>query len=233
MAALHDGENFLVARYALAITPGLNLTDPRPIRRERTKVLAAGVSEPVQGFTGLPNVSAELGALRTLFDTTTLENREFVVPTLEKNLKEQPYSILHVASHGEFVGDAAKSFVLTFDSKLSMDRLNEVIGLFRYREDPLELLTLSACETAEGDDRAALGLAGVAVRAGARSALATFWQVHDAAAAELVTSFYRELRDPGVSRAVALQRAQLKVMSNPRYGHPGYWSSFLLINNWL
>lgn len=233
MAALHDGEKFLVAQYALAITPGLNLTDARPIRRDRTRVLAAGVSESVQGFPGLPNVSAELGALRSLFDTTTLENREFVVPTLEQNLKAQPYSILHVASHGEFVGDPAKSFLLTFDGRLSMDRLNEVVGLFRYREDPLELLTLSACETAEGDDRAALGLAGVAVRAGARSAVATLWQVHDAAAAELVTHFYRELRDPGVSRAVALQRAQLRVMSNPRYSHPGYWSPFLLVNSWL
>jgi CHAT domain-containing protein len=59
------------------------------------------------------------------------------------------------------------------------------------------------------------------------------WQVHDAAAAELVTAFYRELRNPGVSRAVALQRAQLRVMSNPRYSHPGYWSPFLLVNSWL
>jgi len=114
-----------------------------------------------------------------------------------------------------------------------MDRLDRFIGLFKYRDDPLELLTLSACETAAGDDRAALGLAGVAVRAGARSAVATLWQVHDVVAADLVTQFYRELQDQSVSRAVALQRAQLKVLSNPRYGHPGYWSPFLMINSWL
>ena len=233
MAALHDGKQFLVAKYALAITPGLDLTDPRPLRRERAKVLAVGVSEAVQGFAPLPSVAAELDALRTLFDSTTLMNRDFVVSNLENRLKTERFNILHIASHGEFGGTPAQTFVLTFDGKLTMDRLDQYIGLFKYRDDPLELLTLSACETAEGDDRAALGLAGVAVRAGARSAVATFWQVHDSVAAELLTSFYRELQDRSVSRAVALQRAQLGILSNPRYTHPGYWSPFLMINSWL
>lgn len=233
MAALHDGKQFLVERYAIAITPGLDLTDPRPIRRERAKVLAVGVTDSVQGFPALPGVAAEIDALRKLFDSTTLVNREFVEANLEKQLKDQQFTILHIASHGEFGGSPAQTFVLTFDTKLTMERLDQYIGLFKYRDTPLELLTLSACDTAEGDDRAALGLAGVAVRAGARSAMATFWQVHDAAAAELVSQFYRELQDQSVSRAVALQRAQIKVLGNPRYQHPGYWSPFLMINNWL
>ena len=233
MAALHDGKQFLIAKYALAITPGLSLTDPRPIRRSHAKVLGVGVSESVQGFPPLPNVTTELDALRTLFNGTTLMDRQFVVANLEAQLKAEQFTILHVASHGEFGGNPAKTFLLTFDERLTMDRLDRFIGLFKYRDDPLELLTLSACETAAGDDRAALGLAGVAVRAGARSAVATLWQVHDVVAADLVTQFYRELQDQSVSRAVALQRAQLKVLSNPRYGHPGYWSPFLMINSWL
>jgi CHAT domain-containing protein len=233
MAALHDGTNFLIARYATAITPGLSLTDPRPIRRERAKVLAAGLSEPVQGFAPLPGVSEELRGLSLMFDTTTLENRDFVIARLQKNLAQERYSVVHVASHGEFSGDPAKSFLLTYDGRLGMDRLGEVIGLFKYREEPLELLTLSACETAAGDDRAALGLAGVAVRAGARSALATYWQVHDAVSADLMGAFYSQLRNSEVSRAVALQRAQLHVLENPRFTHPGYWSPYLLINSWL
>jgi CHAT domain-containing protein len=233
MAALHDGKQFLVAKYAIAITPGLDLTDPQPIGRKKTKVLAVGVTEPVQGFPALPGVAAEIDALRTLFNSTTLVNREFMVANLEKELKDQQYTILHIASHGEFGGSPSQTFVLTFDTKLTMERLDQFIGLFKYRDTPLELLTLSACDTAEGDDRAALGLAGVAVRAGARSAMATFWQVHDVVAAELVTQFYRELQDQSVSRAVALQRAQIKVLANPRYQHPGYWSAFLMINNWL
>ena len=124
-------------------------------------------------------------------------------------------------------------FLLTFDDKLSLDRVNQMIGVFRFRDDPLELLTLSACDTAAGDDRAALGLAGIAIKAGARSALATLWNINDQATVGLVLDFYRELKNPAISRVGALQRAQLKLIENPRYEHPGYWSAFLMINNWL
>jgi CHAT domain-containing protein len=114
-----------------------------------------------------------------------------------------------------------------------MDQLEQYIGLLRFREDPLELLTLSACETAVGDDRAALGIAGIAIKAGARSALATLWYINDQASSTLVSEFYRQLQDPSVSRAIALKRAQLKLLNDRSYQHPSYWSPFLLINNWL
>jgi len=233
MAALHDGKQFLVARYALGITPGLNLTDPRPIRREQMKVLAVGVTESVQGFSPLPNVSAELEALRSLFGATTLVDQEFRIAQFEAKLKGERFTILHIASHAQFESDVEKSFLLTSDAKLTMDRLDQIVGVFKFRDDPLELLTLSACETAAGDDRAALGLAGVAIKAGARSALATLWNINDQASSELVVEFYRELKDPSISRAVALQRAQIKMLTNPRYDHPGFWSPYLLINTWL
>jgi CHAT domain-containing protein len=233
MAALHDGNQFLIAKYAIATTPGLDLTDPRPIRRERAKVLAVGVAQSVQGFEALPNVATELDTLRALFNSTTLMDQQFVIANLENQVKKEQFTIVHVASHGGFGDDPSQTFLLTFDEKLTMERLDHFIGLFRYRDDPLELLTLSACDTAEGDDRAALGLAGVAVRAGARSALATLWEVDDAVAADLIMDFYRELQSSSASRAVALQRAQLKVLSDPRYRHPGYWSPFLMINSWI
>jgi len=233
MAALHDGKQFLIAKYALGITPGMNLTDPRPIKREGMKVLAVGVTEAVQGFPALPNVSAELQELQTLLGSKNLVDREFLTANFEKELKEEQFSIVHVASHGEFGNDVDNTFLLTFDDKVSLDRLNQMIGVFRFRDDPLELLTLSACDTAAGDDRAALGLAGVAIKAGARSALATLWSINDEAAVDLVIDFYRELKDSSISRAAALQRAQLKLINNPRYEHPGFWSPFLMINNWL
>jgi CHAT domain-containing protein len=114
-----------------------------------------------------------------------------------------------------------------------MDRLTQVVGYFRFRDQPLELLTLSACQTAAGDDRAALGLAGVAIKAGARSALATLWFVSDEASSALVVDFYRHLRDPSATKAMALRRAQLKLMENPSFQHPIFWSPFLMLNNWL
>ncbi len=103
----------------------------------------------------------------------------------------------------------------------------------RFSDEPIELLSLSACETAVGDDRAALGLAGIAVRAGARSALATLWTVNDAAAADLIGEFYRQLAQVGVSRAEALRRAQVSLLETRPYRHPGYWAPFLLISNWM
>jgi CHAT domain-containing protein len=233
MAALHDGKQFLISKYAVAITPGLDLTDPRAIKRENMKVLAVGLTESVQGFSPLPNVAAELQSIQALYGGDLLLNQNFLVSRLEKELRDERFTIVHIASHGRFEGDFAKTFLLTFDDKLTMERLDQFVGLFRFRDEPLELLALSACETAAGDDRAALGLAGVAVKAGARSALATLWHINDPASSTLITEFYRELRDPSVSRAVALQRAQLTLLHDPRYQHPGYWSPFLLINNWL
>jgi CHAT domain-containing protein len=233
MAALHDGEQFLIRKYALATTPGLNLTDPKPLRRDNIQMLAVGLTEAVQGFAALPYVSDELATIHQLYGGTQLLNQDFLVSSMEKALKEGDFGIVHIASHGQFASEVEQSFILTFDDRLTLDRLEQFVGRLRFRADPLELLTLSACETAVGDDRAALGLAGIAVKAGARSALATLWRVQDEAAAVLVTEFYRHLQDPSVSRAVALQRAQLKLLDDPRYQSPFFWSPFLLINNWF
>jgi CHAT domain-containing protein len=152
---------------------------------------------------------------------------------MEKELKEGRFTILHIASHGQMEGDPRKSFLLAFDGKLTMDKLTQAIGLLQFRDEPLELLTLSACQTAAGDDRAALGLAGVAIKAGAVSALATLWFINDQASSELVSEFYRQLKDSSVTKAVALQRAQLKLLDDPAFDHPAFWSPFLLLNNWL
>lgn len=233
MAALHDGNQFLINRYPIAITPSLNLTDPRPINREHANLLSLGVTQPVQGFPGLPYVSDELDAIKALYGGKLLLNSQFQLSSLETELKKGPFSIVHIASHGHFGGSSEESYLLAFDEKFTMARLSEYVGLFRFRDEPLDLLTLSACETAAGDDRAALGLAGVAVRAGAKSALATLWHVNDPASYQLIAEFYRQLQNPAVSRAGALQAAQLKLLDDIRFDHPGYWAPFLLINNWL
>ena len=151
----------------------------------------------------------------------------------EREVEQRTFGIVHVATHGEFSANAADSFVLTYDGRISMDRLANLVGKTRFREHGLELLTLSACETAAGDDRAALGLAGAALNAGARSALATLWMVNDQVAAQLITSFYRNLADTKHSRAEALRQAQLAVLQQRAYRHPAYWAPYLLISSWL
>jgi len=235
MAALHDGKAFLISQYALATTPGLTLTDLRPIQRQDMRLLLNGLTEAVQGFSALEHVSLELNAIQALYGGTRLQNEDFQIPKVEQALTETPYSIVHIASHGQFASEVDDTFLLTFDDKLTMDRLERFISLSQFRDRPVELLTLSACQTAAGDDRAALGLAGIAIKAGARSALATLWLVNDEASALLVMEFYRQLQlqNATLSKAEALQQAQLKLLTDRRYQHPGYWAPFLLIGNWL
>jgi CHAT domain-containing protein len=235
-AALRDREEkaFLVEKYPVAVVPSLTLTEPRPIRRGSVRMLAAGISESVAGFSPLVNVTGEIEAVQESFPSETLVNAEFQVERFVDEVESRPFGIVHIASHAEFADDPSQSFLLAYDGKISMERLSEVVATTRFRaEQPLELLTLSACETAAGNDRAALGLAGIALRAGARSALATLWSVNDQAAAELVSAFYDRLGEPDRSRAQALQAAQLELLAQRSYRHPAYWSPFILISSWL
>jgi CHAT domain-containing protein len=187
----------------------------------------------VQGFPALEHVPEELGAIQRELGGEILLDDGFVLRNIEQNLESKPYSIVHIASHAEFEAKASDTFLLTHEGRMSMDQLAGYVGLFKFREKPLELIMLSACETAQGDEQAALGLAGIAIKAGARSAVGTLWKVNDVAASQLVSAFYARLRDPQVSRAAALQDAQRKLLDDLRYRHPGYWSAFVLISDWL
>jgi CHAT domain-containing protein/Tfp pilus assembly protein PilF len=233
MAALHNGERFLIEDYAIAVTPGLELTKPQPISEESPKVLAMALTEPAHGFPALPYVSSELQGIQAIYPSKLLINEDFLVSKMEEALRNQQYAILHVASHAQFGHNVENAFIVAYDGKLSINSLDQYIGLLQFRDYPLELLTLSACETAYGDDKAALGLAGIAIKAGARSALASLWHVNDLATSILVDEFYRELHKPSGSKAKALRSSQLKLLSDRRFQHPGYWSPFLIINNWL
>lgn len=246
MAALHDGQQFLIQKYAIATTPSLTLTDPRPLNRENLRVLALGLTKAttVDGiqFRELPSVNKELAGIRALIpQSKELLDEQFTRVRLKQELSETVYPILHVATHGKFATDPKDTFIVTGDAqKLTFDELDRLIRSVSRNTEPLELLSLTACETAVGNDRSALGLAGVAVQSGARSALASLWSVNDAATAQLSTDFYAQLRNPQVSKAGALQAVQqafitgkvtVDGVADP--SHPAYWSSFVLIGNWL
>ncbi len=232
-AALHDGTQHLVEKFALAVAPGLTLIEPRPIERETAAVLSAGLTESVQGFPPLPFVDTELRGVRGMFQGALFQDEGFMMQSLQGELETTPYSVVHIASHTEFGRDARQSFLLTYDGRLTMDGLERFIKLARFRDEPIELLTLSACSTAAGDERAALGLAGVGIKAGARTALASLWFVNDESTAHLVSGFYRGLTDQEVSKAEALRRAQLSMLGERKFRHPAYWAPFQIIGNWL
>jgi CHAT domain-containing protein len=234
MAALHDGSRFLAEKYATAVAPGLTLMDPQPIARREGELLVAALSRSVQGFPPLEHVPQEIDDLQRLYGGTVLMDERFRTPAFERRVEAQPFTVVHIASHGQFGSDARSTFVLTYDDRLTLDGLERLIRPTQFRRQPVELLSLSACQTAAGDDRAALGLAGIAVKSGARSALATLWFVNDQASSRLVADFYRILQEqPTLSKAHALRQAQVQLMGDPRYRHPCYWAPYLVIGNWL
>jgi len=230
LAALHDGTKFLINKYAIATSLGMKFTVPRPRPDTHISMLAAGLSESVHNYPALPYVAKEISAIKKLFEGDLLLNQEFSVAKFREKVEQKKYSILHLATHGEFVGDVRKSSLLAWDGKLTLDQFGRLVKVTRYKDEPLDLITLSACNTALGDDRALLGLAGVAIQSGALSSLATLWGVDDKTTSELMTDFYRQLKTTSLTKAQALQNAQIAVQQQHR--HPFFWSPFILIGNW-
>ncbi len=232
MAALHDGKQFLIEKYPIATTPSLNLTSRRPLDRRNLKALAVGLTLEQPPFSALPNVAIEVQGVNQLLGGTTLLDQDFTLKGVRDRLERKRYPIVHMATHGKFGGDADSTFLLTYRDRITIDKLDEVLQT-RQTLQPVELLTLSACQTAAGDERSALGIAGLAVRAGVKSAMATLWFINDEATVPLVEEFYRQLLQPGTTKAEALQRAQIKLIGDINYNHPAVWSSFILIGNWM
>jgi len=187
----------------------------------------------VQGYPGLPGVAKEVAAIEALYGGEVLLDENFDRAQFAAALRSDRPGIVHLASHAEITDDPDTSFVLTHDGRLPMEELAALVRSGRYSDEPLELLMLSACETAVDDERAALGLAGVSIRAGARSAMGSLWSVSDPAAYRLMEGFYRAMKTPGVSKARALQISQQSLLASRRFQHPYYWASYLVMNNWL
>lgn len=232
MAVLNDGQQYLIEKYSIALIPSLQLFDPQPLRKSATKALIAGLSEARDGFPALPFVPQELQKIQAqIASSQELLNQNFTNQSFKNTVNSAPFSVVHLATHGQFSSQVENTFILTWDNRLSIEQLNSVI---RSRDSqPIELLVLSACETLTGDKRASLGLAGVAIRAGARSTLATLWQVNDQATALLMSQFYNTLSKGNISKAEALRQAQLTLLKEPTYQRPHFWSAYVLLGNWL
>ncbi|NEP00978.1 MAG: CHAT domain-containing protein [Symploca sp. SIO2E9] len=235
MAALYDGQHYLIEKYSIALTPGLQLLEPKSLPNKSLKALTAGLSESRQGFAALPAVENEVNQIASNFQASILLNQNFTSDQLKKQINKLPFPIIHLATHGQFSSNAQETFLVTWDGRLNLDDLNEL--LWAKQQDvnnPIELLVLSACQTATGDKKAALGLAGLAVRSGARSTLATLWQVKDESTAGLMVKFYQQLaQEQEITKAKALRNAQLELLKQPQYQHPFYWAPFVLVGNWL
>ncbi|MBD2164213.1 CHAT domain-containing protein [Calothrix membranacea FACHB-236] len=234
LAALHDGNQFVIEKYSIALTPSLQLLPPKRLLRRNFKVLGAGLTEARQGFSPLEYVEEELKKIKSEVPSTVLLNEDFTSKNLKTYLKSSFFPIVHIATHGKFSSKAIETFILAWDEQIRINELDNLLQLPEQKKrESLELLVLSACETATGDKRAALGLAGIAVRAGANSTLATLWAVNDEATANLMRYFYKHLSNSQESKAEALRRSQLALLKDPLYEHPVYWAPYILVGNWL
>jgi CHAT domain-containing protein/large exoprotein involved in heme utilization and adhesion len=256
LAALHDGEGFLIEKYGLSLIPSMSLMDTRYRSLEDTRVLAMGASKFIS-LNPLPAVPIELETIaQRLWQGRSFLNEEFTLDNFNSQRGDYPYPIIHLATHGEFQpGDVSNSYIQFWgEERLRLDRVRE-LGL----NDPtVELLVLSACRTAVGDANAELGFAGLAVAAGVKSALASLWYVSDEGTLGLMTEFYGNL-DETVIKAEALRQAQLAMLrgevevtdgelrgssrgvlllppglahiQSKNLSHPYYWSGFTMIGS--
>ncbi|NJM52340.1 MAG: CHAT domain-containing protein [Blastocatellia bacterium] len=209
----------------------------------------AGVSEKVGEFDPLPHVADELKTIvhnetakneKGLFSGKRLLNREFTRQNLTDALKRKS-QLVHFATH--FVLNPGKdidSFLLLGDgNRLSLaemrtDKLFDLEGV--------DLLTLSACETAvnttttSGAEIESFGV--IAQKRGAKTVISTLWSISDSNTAQLMTEFYRTYQagNGKTSKAEALRQAQIKLLkkgkTNPNIAHPFYWASFIVVGEW-
>ncbi|MBI4781676.1 MAG: CHAT domain-containing protein [Oscillatoriophycideae cyanobacterium NC_groundwater_1537_Pr4_S-0.65um_50_18] len=244
MAALHDGEHFLVEQYAIALMPGLQLIPPTHHQRRPLSALTFGLSEtrpnfpPHENFSALANVETEIEMIQAQIPSRTVLNQKFTSSALQELLQKLPVPIVHVATHGQFSSIPEETFILTWDERIDMNQLSTLLqNRSETTSNPIELLILSACKTADGDSRATLGLAGVAVQSGARSTIASLWSIDDLATADLMGQFYREFigkaEDPAVTKAEALRRAQVALLKTNGYQAPLFWAAYVLVGDWL
>ncbi|MEY3302935.1 MAG: hypothetical protein RLZZ139_1308 [Cyanobacteriota bacterium] len=235
MAVLHDGKQHLVETYSLALTPGLQLLDPQPIVKQRVTALIAGLTEARQGFSSLPSVKDEVQQIsKQIPSSSVFIDNSFTKSNIASMLTSFPFPIIHLATHGNFSSEAEDTYLLTYDGKMTIDNLNQLLRSNNLSStQPVEILILSACQTALGDKRAALGLAGMAIRAGARSTIASLWSVNDEATSQFMIALYQSLASGNVTRAESLRLAQQSLIKDKVHSHPYYWAPFILLGNWL
>jgi CHAT domain-containing protein len=199
--------------YNLGLIPAFNLVNSQHRRLQDTQVLAMGASTfQASGLNQLPAVPFELAAIRQEgWSSQAFLNRKFTLNNLRRRLSKGEFAIVHLATHAAFqAGTPANSYIQLWDrDRLTLDQIHHL----DWGSLPVELLVLSACETALGNPQAELGFAGLAYQAGVKSTLASLWQVSDRGTLALMQEFYAQLADPAVTtKTEALRRAQLAML---------------------
>ncbi|MDX1977405.1 MAG: CHAT domain-containing protein [Pseudanabaenaceae cyanobacterium bins.68] len=226
IAASHDGRRYLIEQFNVVLNSSLKVGSKTP--KLTDPILFAGVSQSNSGFSPLPGVEQELSQISKTANVQSLLNQSFTWANLANQLRQQNFPVLHLATHGQFSSKPEDTFLLAWNEKIDSNRLELLLQAALNQR--IELLILSACETAVGDPRAVLGLAGLAIKSGANSTIATLWAVQDQSAAQFMAQLYGNLFTK--SKAAALRQAQLALLQDPSTRHPYYWAAYILVGSW-
>ena len=234
LAALYDGDHYLVEKYSLVLNPGMQLLDPQPLEKTELNALAVGLSESQDNFAPLEYVSTELAQIKRQLKGEVLLDEKFTPEALKSEITYSDYPIVHIATHGQFSSSLDETFLLAWNDRIDPNELRDILQVRgENNQKAIELLVLSACETATGDNRATLGLAGMAIQAGAKSTIATLWSINDQATAQLMDKLYQKISQKDIGKAEAIRQAQLSLLHDPMYQHHFYWAAYTTIGNWL
>jgi CHAT domain-containing protein len=224
IAALYDSEAelFLAEKYRVGIIPSFPKLNFLPSELDQADLLVMGTSEfrDPELFKPLTAVPLELSLLETIWDhrqggqTTVYRNEEFTLDALRQQRQQHPYQIVHLATHANFrPGRPGDSSIQLWDTALPLNDLQ--VATLNWSDPPVELLVLSACQTALGSSGAELGFAGLSLQSGVKSVLASLWYVNDLATLVYMMEFYRALRE-GVTKVEAVQTAQRAMLDEQR-----------------
>ncbi|NJO65214.1 MAG: CHAT domain-containing protein [Richelia sp. RM2_1_2] len=237
-AVLHDGKDYLIKKYSIAVNLASKLLNQGNLKPGKRNALLAGISKKAESFPKqlpkLPYVEDELNGIEKIVPNVVLKNEQFTSVALTNKITANTFGLVHLATHGNFASNREQTYIYAWDKQIKLDELDKILrNRGETSSQPIELLVLSACETAAGDRRAALGIAGVALKAEARSTVASLWKVNDSSTAEFMKLFYKELSKPNMTKAEALRNVQIHFLDNSNYQHPYYWTPFILVGNWL
>lgn len=243
MGLLHDGKNYLIKQYSVAETLGSKIRSPKSLSKNQFTALIAGLSKESPSFNDknapkglkpLSGVVVEVADVKKeTTSSTVLLNENFTSLEFQKELTKNDFPIVHISTHGQFSSNSDKTVFLAYDKAINILEFDSLLkSKVQSHENAIELLVLSACQTAKGNKRSTLGIAGVAAQAGAQSVIASLWLVDEGSTAMLMQEFYKELKN-GLTKAEALRQAQLSLSSNSKYTHPYFWAGFVLVGGWL
>lgn len=230
MAVLNDGKQFLIQKYTILNSLGFNFSILQKEELQKPQALIFGLAAKIPPFDSLPFVKNETQAIQNILGGKRFLDKSFTVETLEKKIQSQSYPIVHIATHGLFAGTAKRTFLQAFDRRIWLKEFERVLRN-RSPKNPLNLLMLSACQTAAGDNRATLGIAGLAARNGISHVIASLWAVNDRDVLPLIEDFYTILKQPGVNEIEALRKAQLNFLLNGIINSPSVWANFIVVSD--